>query len=428
MFSRRSVPVLGLAAVAAWLMTGAVARASEGTVTGTLSGGQVFVQPFTATTTGTVALRLKWDDPSAKLTLFLLKRGPSGTFTRIAAATGAEMPQLIVRDLGPGRYRVRVQVPHGTTTYQLWTRYPNAPPAHPLPGYLTIMFGRSMIGAGTSSCALRPSAVSLLTIAGLLRARGIAATSNATISQIGTCTGDTRYATWNELATLRDSYGWSLTSRGKTSRNIATLDPASQYDETCGSLQVFADHGFDRAWGMYGYPGGLAVESVQEGPVQQCYSYGRDYQPLSNPYPMAYPYLALVDDILGGRCHDPAMACYRMTVYNSRWYTPPALLLAYANAGIDGTGRWAILQFYRIVTGHSGTTTSTSPAWNCDSADPREHWTSQPELYCLNDFLWVIDHVDPRITYSDPATLGAAQGRDFSAGTLRATTTRQEQR
>ena len=283
MISRRFVPVLGLAAVAAWLMTGAVARASEGTVTGTLSAGNVFVQPFTATTTGTVALRLAWDDPSAKLTLFLLQRGPSGTYTRIAAATGAEMPQLIVRDVVPGRYRVRVQAPHGTTTYQLWTRYPTAPPAQPLPGYLTIMFGRSMIGAGTASCALRPGAVSLLTIAGLLQARGIAASSNATISQIGTCTGDTRYATWDELATLRDSYGWSLTSRGKTSRDIATLDPAEQYDETCGSLQVFADHGFDRAWGMYGYPGGLAVESVQEGPVQQCFSYGRDYQPLSNP-------------------------------------------------------------------------------------------------------------------------------------------------
>ncbi|HEV8156985.1 MAG TPA: hypothetical protein VGP67_15770 [Gaiellales bacterium] len=76
---------------------------------------------------------------------------------------------------------------------------------------------------------------------------------------------------------MRGSGHGSLTSRGKTSRDIATLDPAEQYDETCGSLQVFADHGFDRAWGMYGYPGGLAVESVQEGPVQQCFSYGRDY-------------------------------------------------------------------------------------------------------------------------------------------------------
>jgi hypothetical protein len=59
-----------------------------------------------------------------------------------------------VRDVVPGRYWVRVQVPHGTTTYQLWTRYPTAPLAQPLPGYLTIIFGRSMIGAGTSSCML----------------------------------------------------------------------------------------------------------------------------------------------------------------------------------------------------------------------------------------------------------------------------------
>jgi hypothetical protein len=121
--------------------------------------------------------------------------------------------------------------------------------------------------------------------------------------------------------------------------------------------------------------------------VQRCFSYGRDYEPLSNAYPMAFPYLALVDDVIGGRCHNPAMACSRMT-------RPPA----------------------------------RHPAWNCDSADPREHWTSQPELYCLNDMLWVIDHVDPRISYSDPATLGAAQGRDFSAGTLPATTTRLERR
>jgi hypothetical protein len=42
--------------------------------------------------------------------------------------------------------------------------------------------------------------------------------------------------------------------------------------------------------------------------------------------------------------------------------------------------------------------------------------------------LRVIDHVDPRITYSDPATPGAAQGRDFSAGTLPVTTTRLERR
>jgi hypothetical protein len=38
--------------------------------------------------------------------------------------------------------------------------------------------------------------------------------------------------------------------------------------------------------------------------VQRCFSYGRDYEPLSNAYPMALPYLALVDDVIGGRCHN----------------------------------------------------------------------------------------------------------------------------
>src|SRR4051794_8183596 len=277
MISRRRVAILGLAAVTAWLMTGAAARGSEGTVTGTLSAGNVFVQPFTATATGTVAVRLAWDDPSAKLTVSLLQRGPSGSYTRIAAATGAEMPQVVVLDVAAGQYRVRVGAPHGTTTYQLWWRYPNVPPAQPLPGYLTLMFGRSMIGSATASCALRPGAVSLFAVADQLQARGIAASMNATVDQIGTCGGTIRYATWDELSALRNDYGWSLTSRGKTSRNIATLDPADQYDETCGSLGVFAAHGFDRAWGMYSYPGGDPVESVQQGPVVQCFSYGRDY-------------------------------------------------------------------------------------------------------------------------------------------------------
>ena len=297
------------------------------------------------------------------------------------------MPQLIVRDVEAGQYRVRVQAPHGTTTYQLWTRYPTAPPAQPLPGYLTIMFGRSMIGSATASCGLRPGAVSLLTIAGLLQARGIAAapTPRSTRSgHAGAVSATPPGTSWRRFAT-------ATAGRSRAAARPAGTSPrwiaAGQYDETCGSLQVFADHGFDRAWGMYSYPGGDPVESVQEGPVQQCFAYGRDYEPLSNPYPMAFPYLALVDDVIGGRCHNPAMACYRMTVKSTRWYMPPALLLAYANAGVDGTGRWAILQFYRIVSGHAGTTTSTSPAWNCDSADPRDHWTSQPELYCLNDML-----------------------------------------
>lgn len=401
--------------VVVWLLFAGSARADDHELLGTLAAGTSTVQSFTASAAGPIALRVEWDDPTAKLSMFLLQRGSDGVYRRVAAATGAEMPQVIVRDSTIGQYRVRVTAVRGTTPYKLSVRYPTAPPPTPQQGYLTIMFGRSMLGSATSSCAIRPGAVSLFTIAGLLQTRGIAASSNATVDQVGTCGGTIRYASWDELATLRDSYGWSLTSRGKTSRDISTLSAADQLDETCGSLQVFADHGFTRAWGMYSYPGGDPVEAVQDGPVQQCFSYGRDYEPLSNAYPLASPYLALVNDVLGGRCRNPALSCYQMHVKSSRWYTPPAFLAAYANAGLDGSGRWTVLQFYRIVSGHAGTVTSTTPAWNCDSPDPRNHWTSQPELYCLNDMLWVIDHVSPAIAYSDPATLGAAQGRDFTA-------------
>ncbi|HET7429585.1 MAG TPA: hypothetical protein VFJ66_09020 [Gaiellales bacterium] len=152
----------------------------------------------------------------------------------------------------------------------------------------------------------------------------------------------------------------------------------------------------------------------QTGPVDQCFSFGRDYEPVSNAYPLPDPYIAFVIDILGGRCHDPALSCYRMAIKSNRWYMPRSRLLAYGNAGVDGTGRWDVLQFYRLVSGHAGTTSSSTPAWNCDAAHPRDHWTNQPELYCLNDMLWVVDHVDPSITYTDFAAMGAAQGRDFT--------------
>ena len=402
------------AAVVLLLVVAAPAAAGEQKTSGALAAGTSTRQTFSVTTTGPIAVRLEWANPSARLRAYLLRRDANGVYQQVAAATGAEMPQVIVRDATPGRYRVRVSAAGANSDFTLWLRSPTRPPPDPRPGYATVMFGRSMIG-NASNCTLRPGAVSLFAIADVLRDRGIAATSNATIELIGTCTAGNLYASWDQLASLRDGYGWTLTSRGKTGRLISTLTPAEQYDETCGSLEVFADHGFTRAWGMYGYPGGEPVASVQTGPVDDCFAYGRDYEPASNPYPLAAPYLASVYDILGGRCRNPALGCYLMPVKNSRWYTPPALLAAYANAGLDGTGRWQVLQWYLLVTGHSGSTTSTVPAWSCDSADPRDHWTNRPEMYCLTDMLWVIDHVSPAVTFTDPATLGALQGRDFTA-------------
>ncbi|HEY0388674.1 MAG TPA: hypothetical protein VGC71_09550 [Gaiellales bacterium] len=405
------------AAIAAPLVAASAGSAAEGTTTGTLAAGGVAVESFRASATGPVALRVEWENTSAKLTATLLRRGADGVYRRVAAATGAEMPQLIVFSASPGSYRVRIAAVRGSTPYQSWLRYPTAAPPTPSPGHLTVQFGRSMIGAVTSSCALRPGAVSLLSVASLLQQRGIAATSNATVDLVGTCGGSIGYASWGQLQTLRDTYGWTLTSRGVTGRDLTGLSAEEQTAETCGSLQAFVDHGFTRAWGLFSYAGGDPVADAQTGAVNRCFSYGRDYEPLSNAYPVAAPYIVYVNDVIGGRCHNPTLACYGMPIKNARWYMPRQLLLAYANAGLDGTGRWDILQFYRMVGGHAGTTSSTTPAWSCDAPDPRDHWTNQPELYCLNDMLWVLDRVDPSISYTDPAAMGAAQGRDFTPAT-----------
>jgi hypothetical protein len=389
--ARGRLTILLGGAAAVCLLTAGTARAAESATTGTLASGGAAVRTFSATTAGAIAVRVEWDDPTAKLTATLLRRGTDGVYRRVAAATGAEMPQLIVTTASPGSYRVRINGVRGSTAYQAWIRYPTAQPPTPRPGYVTVVFGRSMIGSVTGSCTLRPGAVSLLTVAGLLQQRGIAATANATVDLIGTCGGSIGYASWQQLQTLRDTYGWTLTSRGVTGRDITGLTLDEQTAESCGSLQAFVDHGFTRAWGMFNNPGGDPAPDAQAGPVQRCFSYGRDYEPVSNAYPVAAPYTAYVNDVIGGRCHDPALSCYLMPVKNARWYMPRQLLLAYANAGLDGTGRWDILQFYRLVTGHAGTTSSTTPAWSCDAPDPRDHWTNQPELYCLNDMLWVLD-------------------------------------
>jgi hypothetical protein len=387
------------------------ALAGERIATGTLAAGGTAVQPLAATATGPLAVWLEWDNAAADLNVTLLRRGAGGVYRQVASAAGKELPEVIVYDTTPGAFRVRVHAAAGSSPYTLRLRYPTVPPPVPKPGYLTIAFGRAQITSVNAACSPLPGAVSLFDVAGMLQARGLTATLTATISMIGTCAGGIRDAGWPDLATFRDSYGWPVMSRGKTNRYTDTLTPAEQRDETCGSLPAFAAHGHASAWGMFAYPSGRASPDAQQGPVQECFSYGRTYELGSNQYPVASPFLVKELDILGGRCRNPPLACYGITIQRNRWYTPPRLLAAYANAGLDGTGRWALLQWYRFVSGRAGAPGAGGVSWDCTSPDWRNHWTSTPELYCIDDFLWVVDHIDSRITVTDPATLGAAQGR-----------------
>lgn len=285
-------------------------------------------------------------------------------------------------------------------------------------GYATIMFGRGQITEVTGkACTPTPGSVSLWTIADDLRQRGLTATAPVTPSQIADapdhiCTGGSLYPNWSDLDTLRDAYGWSMVPRGLTSDSLQSVtDPAILEANVCGALQPLYQHGHSRAWGMYAWPQNRWTETQEETYVPKCYAYGRRYAAAgkSNALPIPPPaYWAYTVSINGGKCANTALACHTFTPKGNRDYMQPSALAATFNQALSG--RWAIVQWYKIVSG-SYSRIGRNPAWDCTSLDPRDHWTSAGELYCYNDYQAVISSIDPTITVTDPAGVALATGR-----------------
>jgi hypothetical protein len=294
-----------------------------------------------------------------------------------------------------------IQVMRTTTTTPAPTRF------------ITYMFGRAQVGSyiGGSGCTVPlPGNVPLWTVADLIRAHGHTATAPVTLNQTGStapvCQGTIRYATWADLTRLQTQYGWSVASRGRTGRELTTLTPAEQQDETCGTLPDFTAHGFPDTWGMFAYPNNTLTAALQTSLVTTCYGFGRRYSVGVNKVPVPPPYWALTNSVNGGRCTNPALACYTMTVKNNRRYTSPQTLIGYENS----TG-WTIIQWYRFVTGRAGTITAKTPSWDCTSPNTGDHWTNEPELYCYDDAHLVIDSLAPGAMDASPAIMAHRQGR-----------------
>jgi hypothetical protein len=398
------------------------AHAAEATLTGTVehrTGPWDYWEFPTAARAGVSAV-LRWNG-RADLDLILLRRQPNGVYAVTAvAATAAKPESLVELDAPPGRWRLLVRATAGHARYRLKLLYADGrrpPPRSGRPAYLTLTFGRSMIGQVDDRCRLRPGATSLFAVAEALADRGIAATGDATLENLAgggrRCESGARYSDWGDLGALRDLYGWSFYSRGRTSRDLREVDHAAQVDETCGSLRAFRAHGHLDAAAMYAYPSGWWTPRVQAGPVARCFAYGRTYQAMPNLFPISRPFVVRAKSVDGGRCNAPALACYSMDVRAGLRYTSPDVLVAYANAGLDGSGRWTMLQWYRLVTGRFGRP-GEWPSWDCTSSRWRAHWTKAPETYCLRDFLSVVDRIDPSMIVTDPASLAALQGRGFA--------------
>lgn len=288
------------------------------------------------------------------------------------------------------------------------------------PGYLTIMFGRSNWVAASRKCVAVPGAPTLLQVGEAMAAMGLTGTGavvtdtiGSTTEGCGTFSHNNEYPTWSDLVALQ-SLGWSFVSASETYKpKMTTISYANQVAESCGSLtdpvSGLYTHGFSDAWGMFAYPDDEFTSAIQTNPVSNCFAFGRTYQTGRNiESSMASPWLQRTNSVSGGRCDDVTLACHTMHETGchgcSPYYTSPATLEALVNTA---GGEWTSLQFYRFLVG-AGTDGTLS--WDCTSPNWQDHWTSQGEAYCYNDFLAVMAAVPANVRTVSPATVATAWG------------------
>jgi len=291
-----------------------------------------------------------------------------------------------------------------------------APSVAPLPGYLTIQFGRAMEGSynpvnGSPGCSPVPGILSLTQIAEDLTARGMTATAAVVVAYTGAssemCYHANIYADWADLQTLTSDDGWAVVSAGLTYTDITQLTPAQQLTESCGSLPSFTAEGLS-ANGLFAYPDNQYNATVQSTVVSTCFYYGRTYQGGVNDESTMNPNgFQASTSITGGACEMVGAPCHQpIKGQKGKHYTSPVKLEG--RVASEGDNQWIDLQFYKLVsgTGHDG-----MYSWDCTSSNPSLHWSSQPELYCQNDFDAILSSVPAGVVVTDPASVAAAWGR-----------------
>jgi hypothetical protein len=395
------------ATVAAGLVSSVVpVSAATATFSGFLdaAGTSWRAHTFDVVTGSTINAVLDWDNASANLNMFLYD--PSGTLVAMATST-TQKPETITYPANvSGKWKLGVKAKTGSANYTLTVDGV----AETAPAYLSILFGRTQ-WVSAANCKQLPNTITLQQVADALQQRGIAATGNVVVDRtletgLFCMQGYVLHPGWDKLATLRDSYGWSFVSAGATYGDMTQMNAQQQWDESCGSLQAFVDHGHNNAWGLFAYPGNAYTTEIQTNVVSTCFAYGRVYGAAVNVRSkMKAPWFQKTSSINGGACNDSSLPCYSLSgVGVNRRYTLPSRLLQLMTAGPD---QWAVVQMYRFVSGsHSG-----GQNWDCTSSDPADHWTNRAELYCWSDFLWAVDRIPAGTTVTDPATVATAWGR-----------------
>ena len=260
-------------------------------------------------------------------------------------------------------------------------------------------------------CEALPGGVDLATVAADLARTGRTASVAAVVNRVPETTPTcwkpyTLQASWADLALLRDQYHWSVISDGMTHNDMTTMTHDQQVEESCGSLTPLAAHGHDRAWGLFAYGDNNWTKAIQRDVVASCFAYGRRYhEGINVRSQMTPPWFQRTNSVLGGRCNDPTLPSATADVKNGRVYWLPDKLISRLPAGPD---EWTVLQFYRLVSGRRSTGTWQ---WDCTAPSARAHWTSDPELYCYEDFQTVVAAIPDQVQTVDPTTVATAWGR-----------------
>jgi hypothetical protein len=314
-----------------------------------------------------------------------------------------------------GRYRrsaIRILMLF-LTSVTLGVPWMSGPPAAHAeePAYVTLTFGRTQ-WVTTAACLPIPGTVPLDDVAAALGVRGFTGVGNVVVARTNETSRrcfnrDVQYASWTDLATLRDAYGWRFVSASQAYSNMTLLTPEQQYAASCGTLDTFVAHGHTSAWGMFAYPNNRYTDQIQADIVSTCFAFGRTYQRfLRNTAATSLsPWFQSTHTLAGGGCNITWNQCYTVAVAGGTRYQSPLKLAAFL---APAPGEWSVLQAYRFVVGAGS---GGRFAWDCTNADWRLHWTNAVEMYCWNDYQYLLDHIPATVVVTDPASVASSWGR-----------------
>ena len=280
--------------------------------------------------------------------------------------------------------------------------------------FLTLHFGRTQWEQRDATCTTAlPRSLTLLDVAKELRSRGLEAVGHTVVDRTSDtserhCERRFAYATWDDLALLRDSYGWSFVSAGRTYANMRKLTPAEQRRESCGSLRAFTEHGHTRAHGVFAYPDNRFTVRIQADVVSSCFAYGRTYgNGVNHRHEMIAPHLQSTAAVNGGACHALKRPCSDLATHGGRRYKLPVRVAARMSPDAD---QWSAVQFYRFVVGRWNDPEDPSFGWDCTSTNAAHHWTSKAEIYCWKDFKRALDAISPNVIVTHPLHVARVWG------------------